>query len=150
MTAHRKSNLLKLMRGTAREDRKPKRDFARRLYRAPLPPSHLSARAASEWRGLARAAVSLGTLTGADLRAFELLAVTLATESEARDVLAREGLTVPTAGGGRKAHPGLRTAETARAQAATLLAAFGLTPRGRQSVDVLPPSPAGDLSAKYF
>jgi P27 family predicted phage terminase small subunit len=80
-----------------------------------------------------------------DLRGFELLCVTLASETEAREMLQREGLTVPTADGGRKPHPAVRVAETARAQAARLLDAFGLTPQGRQSIDVAPlraPSPA--------
>ena len=107
-----------------------------RLKRAPPPPSHLPDRAAVEWRHLARICIKLGTLTEADIRAFELLCVTLAAETEAREVLQREGLTTPTANGGSKPHPGVRMAETARAQAAHLLAQFGLTPRGRKSVNV--------------
>src|ERR1039457_357742 len=93
------------MKGTAREDRKPRRDFAARLARAPSPPAHLSERAAGEWQRLAPAAVGIGTLTAADLRAFELLAITLAAEAEAREVILREGLTVPTGDGGAKPHP---------------------------------------------
>jgi len=151
MAAPRKSNLYKLIGGTTREDRRPKRDFAARLSRAPLPPARLSDRAAAEWRQLAPAVVALGTLTQADLRAFELLAVTLGTEMEAREVLQHEGMTVPTADGGRKPHPAVRVAETARAQAARLLADFGLTPRGRQSVDVAPPGGSqADPAFKYL
>jgi phage terminase small subunit len=55
------------------------------------PPARLSARAAAEWRHLVPAATALGTLAEADLRAFELLAETLATEAEMRAVVEREG-----------------------------------------------------------
>lgn len=108
----------------------------RPLKRAPPPPAHLSDRAAAEWRRLARVCVDLWTLTTADLRAFELLCNTLAMESEAREALAREGLTLAAGSGGRKAHPAVKVAESARNQAARLLADFGMTPRGRKSVDV--------------
>lgn len=94
------------------------------------------------------AAVGIGTLTQADLRAFELLAVTLAAEAEAREVIQREGLTVLTADGGRKPHPAVRIAETARAQAARLLSGFGLCPKGRQSLD--PPPPPPGPADRYF
>ena len=79
--------------------------------------------------------------TKADLRGFELLCETLATEAEARAVVEAEGCAVPTAGRGRKPRPEVRVMETARAQAARLLAEFGLTPRGRRGLD--PPRPRG-------
>ena len=94
------------------------RDPAARLAEAPEPPAHLSPRAAAEWRLLAPAAAALGTLAGADLRAFELLAETLATEAAARAVVEAEGCAVPTAGGGAKPRPEVRVMETARMQAA--------------------------------
>jgi len=108
--------------------------MSNRLSRAPAPPKHLNPRAAEEWRRLAPACIALGTLTAVDLRAFELLTVTLAAESEARELLAATGLTVSTGQGGCKPHPAVRMAETARRQAAQLLADFGLTPRGRKGV----------------
>jgi P27 family predicted phage terminase small subunit len=117
------------------------RDPAAPLAEAPAPPAHLSARAAAEWRRLAPAAAALGTLAEADLRAFEPLAETLATEAEARAVVEGEGHAVPTAGGGQKPRPEVRVMETARVQAARLLAEFGLTPRGRRGLD--PPRPRG-------
>jgi P27 family predicted phage terminase small subunit len=113
-------------------------DPAAPLAEAPAPPAHLSARAAAEWRRLAPAAAALGTLAGADLRGFELLAETLATEAAARAVVEAEGHAVPTSGGGRKPRPEVRVMETARAQAARLLAEFGLTPKGRRELGVLP------------
>lgn len=140
MANRRKSNLAKAIRGTARHDRVPKKDHAARLSRAPTPPAGLSEAAAAEWRRLAPSAVSIGTLTLADLRAFELLCETLAAEREARSTLQREGMSTSTGDGGRKPHPAVRVAESARRDAARLLADFGLTPRGRQSVDTLPPT----------
>jgi hypothetical protein len=63
MSAHRKSTTLKIISGTERPDRRPKRDYAARLSRAPSPPADLPERAACEWRRLAGVAVGLGTLT---------------------------------------------------------------------------------------
>ena len=123
------------------------RDPAAPLAEAPEPPADLSARAAAEWRRLAPVAAALGTLTEADLRGFELLAETLATEAEARAVVEAEGCSVATAGGGRKTRPEVRVMETARAQAARLLAEFGLTPKGRRGLD---PSPRGDDDSEFL
>ena len=146
MPAHRKSTHTKLVTGTLRPDRQPRADPAARLTIPPKPPAQLGPRAAAEWRRIAPAAVGIGTLTTADCRAFELLAQMLATESEARELLAAEGLSLNTGDGGRKAHPAVRTMETARAQAARLLAEFGLSPKARQGVDVLPPRAASPFS----
>ena len=147
----RRSAAAKALAGTARRDRLPKpTDPAAKLAEAPPPPDHLSGRARSEWMGLAPAAVGLGTLTGADLRALELLCEALAAEAEARAAGAREGLSVATAGGGRKPHPAVRIAEAARNQAHRLLSDFGLTPRGRQGVDATPPPDPDDPAEAYF
>jgi len=86
------------------------------------------------------ALVELGTACACDLRAFELLCECLSTERELRAVLRREGLTIPGADGNQKTHPAAKLLETSRSQAHRLLADFGLTPRGRQAVDVPPPA----------
>lgn len=141
----RRSNQAKNLSGTARADRVPKPEMAERLRTPPKSPPNLSDRAKAEWDRVAPAVVGLGTLTSADLRAFELLAQTLATATEATEALATDGLSVRTGDGGLKPHPAVRIMETARMQARALLAEFGLTPRGRQGVDVHPlkqgPSP---------
>lgn len=136
----RKAERLKLVAGTARPDRAPKRDGAERLVVPPEPPDHLDARAQAEWCRVAQAAVSLGTLTTADLAALELLAKTLATEAAACELLAQQGFTCMTAEGGMKSHPAVRIMEAARGQARALLSDFGLTPRAKQGVDIAPPS----------
>lgn len=126
----------KLLRGTLRPGRTRRKRVTGRLARCPPPPAHLGETAAAEWRRLAPQAHALGTLHGCDLRAFELLCEVLATEKRARETVERDGLTVPTADGGAKAHPAVKAMEAARNQAHRLLADFGLTPRGRQGVDV--------------
>ena len=103
--------------------------------RPPRPPTHLSQRAAAEWKRLTQELVANGVLTGADLRALELLAETLALEAELRGLIAAEGATIPSGEGGRKGHPALKTAPEARAQAIRLLEGFGMTPTSRQRVD---------------
>ena len=60
------------------------------------------------------------------------------TEAEARAVVVAEGCAVPTSGNGLKPRPEVRVMETARVQAARLLADFGLTPKGRWGLDMAP------------
>ena len=100
MTA-RLSTHAKQVRGTHRADRKPKPSAMHRLIVPPPAPDHLSERAKAEWGALAAVTVEIGVLTGSDLRALALLSEVLATESELRDVLKMEGLTI--AGAGRTA-----------------------------------------------
>jgi P27 family predicted phage terminase small subunit len=112
--------------------------FVARLSEVPDPPPALSDRAAAEWRELAPVTVWLGTLGSGDLRGFALLCETLATESEAHADVAARGFSIATTDGGLKGNPAVRVMETARAQAARLLEAFALTPRGRQAIDTVP------------
>lgn len=133
----KKANSKKRLAGTERRDRK-KSSAGARLARCPSAPAHLSERARLEWKQLAPIAHENGYLGRSDLRAFELLAEALATESEMRAVIAREGITVFGGSGGQKAHPALKAMETARNQATRLLIEFGMTPRSRGSVDPVP------------
>jgi P27 family predicted phage terminase small subunit len=142
MSAHRKSAFRKALAGTTRRDRQPRKEISARLRTAPRPPKGLAAPVATEWKRLAPAVIGLGTLTGSDLHAFEMLAATLATVRLAEQTIAAEGLTVATADGGRKPHPAVRVMEAARGQAARLFTEFGLTPKARQSLDIRPPAPA--------
>ena len=149
MSNPRLSIRLKALRGTVRADRAPAGDPAARLSKCPGVPAGMSKSAAAEWVRLAPVAHRLGTLTEADLRGFELLCATLATERAASDQVELVGMTTATADGGLKPHPAVRIMETARAQSAALLASFGLTPKGRQSIDTAPP-PANALHDQYF
>ena len=74
------------------------------------------------------------------MEALVLLCETLAQESFLRDVLEREGFTIPTGSGeGSKAHPAPRLLAETRTQASNLLASFGLTPRGRWQLKIQAP-----------
>lgn len=101
---------------------------ARRSPRRPSPPVTLSSRARDEWARLAPIAHAAGTLSARSAKAFELLVETLATERQARQVVADEGVTVKTGQGGVKPHPAVRVMEQARAQAAAMMKAFRLEP----------------------
>ena len=61
------------------------------------------------------------------------------TEAETRPAIEAKGCAVPAAGDGLKLRPEVRIMETARAQAARLLADLGLTPKGRRKLDMAPP-----------
>ena len=73
---------LKVVGGTDRPHRRRGKVKAPRLKRSPAPPLYLSPEAKREWSRLAPRAHQLGTLTAADLRGFELLCETLATEDD--------------------------------------------------------------------
>ena len=100
----------------------------RRPPRRPSPPASLSTRAREEWRRLAPIAHEVGTLSARSAKAFEILCEVLATERQARQVVADEGITVKTGKNGVKPHPAVRTMEQARAQAAVMMRQFRLEP----------------------
>src|SRR5947207_2461185 len=137
MTARLSPNV-KNLRGTVRIDRLPKPTALDRLRTAPQAPAHLSERASIEWKALASVCCEMGTLTNADLRALELLCECLATESELRETLKAEGLTIAGAGDNSKAHPACKLLESTRNQATRLLTEFGLSPRSRLGVELAP------------
>jgi P27 family predicted phage terminase small subunit len=143
----RASTRLKLLRGTQRSDRRPKKTAGEVLARVPPAPPDMSPFGIAEWRRLAPIAVELAVLTRADLRGFALLCEVLASETQLRDQLQLEGLTIPCADGSRKAHPAVAMLARTRALASKMLDSFGLTPRGRQSVDILPPKKKSRLAA---
>lgn len=134
MARPRTAATIKAAQGTLRNHRQDTLTAADALTETPPPPGHLSDAAQTEWTRLAPLVVELGTMSRADLRAFELLAATLATASDAEAIVKREGMTMPTGGGGVRSHPAVKVMETARAQAVRLLEQFGLTPKARNYV----------------
>lgn len=112
-----------------------------KLQTAPEAPDYLSHDAKAEWQRIAPAAAALGTLAGSDLRALALCCESLAQEGILREVIGREGFTIGAGSGGSKAHPAVRLLAETRTQAASLLAHFGLTPRGRGQLRVTAPMP---------
>ncbi len=99
-----------------------------RRARRPSPPASLSTRAREEWRALAPVAHEIGTLSTRSAKQFEILCEVLATERQAREIVATEGLTVKSEKGGAKLHPAARMLEVSRAQAALMMRQFRLEP----------------------
>lgn len=130
----RTSHQLKAIRGTARADRAPKSTGGERLTEAPLPPAGMSELAAAEWRQLADVLVRSGMLVESDLRALELLAETLATEAQLREILRGRSLMMES----DKGHPAFRMQLTTRTLAARLFDQFGMTPKAREGVSAQP------------
>jgi P27 family predicted phage terminase small subunit len=137
-----KSRNRKRVAGTLRSDDVPMQSPLDPLRTPPRPPPHLSASARAEWTWLVKACVDLGTIIEADTRALALLAETLATETELRAQVAKDGYTY-VADGNRRANPAAKLLEAARNQSSRMLANFGLDPRSRQSVDQQPLPPPG-------
>jgi P27 family predicted phage terminase small subunit len=140
MPAHRKATSIKRLAGTERKPRRPNANAAGRLQEPPSPPRGLSKYARLMWKSLAADAVAAGVLNASDMHAFALLVETLETAHLAAAAVKVEGFVVPTSDGGQKKHPAVAVLETARAQAKTLLAEFGLTPRARGAIDATPVS----------
>lgn len=134
MPRNRLPDTIKATQGTLRKCRTVPAVAAEALTTIPPPPRHLPTAASGEWKRLAPVVESLGTVSAADLRAFELLCSTLATAADAEAKVRDEGMTMPTSGGGIRSHPAIRVMETARGQAARLLEQFGLTPKARNYV----------------
>jgi P27 family predicted phage terminase small subunit len=67
----------------------------------PKPPSHLSKSSAEWWRG----AVAIYDFEPHHLRLLQAAAEAWDRLQQAREAIARDGLTVPTSDGGLKAHP---------------------------------------------
>ena len=149
MPGARKSRNKHNVGGTFRKDRHGRTPIGARLMNMPKPPASLGADAIRYWRRLARLLIELGTIRRADLVSLELLCETLATIESARRTIEAEGVTV-TSRGAVKAHPALQVLATARAQAAILLGAFGLTPAARSRVEELGVAVDDDRTAAYF
>lgn len=127
----------KILKGTDQPCRRP-RPVYEPLTEVPDPPDYLSESAVPEWHRVAGVATAIG-IAETDIRALAMLSETLATEAHLRAAIEQDGITIEAGSGGRKAHPGLAALAQARQQAGNLLAAFGLTPKGRQAL----PEPKG-------
>ena len=148
MPARRKTAAEHRVSGTFRADRHGSPAWEP-LTRSPQVPADMDPQARKFWRELAPMLVSSGVLTPHDLPALRLLCDSLALEGSARRLVAAEGVTCDTPQG-PKAHPAVRIAMQARAEAARLLAAFGMTPRDRRSVEPVAPQTDEDDPAEAF
>ena len=136
----RASQELKKLRGTDCVDRLTTPAAGDRLTEPPAAPNTLSRGAKQEWQALASVLVELGTICRGDLRAFEQLTETLATQNALQAVIETEGVLLKTGTGSFKTNPAMRSLETARNQAARLFTEFGLTPKARNYASPVPKS----------
>ena len=134
----RKPEALKRLSGTYRPDRDNQSPAGDRLTESPEAPDTMSLGAKQEWKALSPVLVSLGTICKADLRAFEQLCETLATQTALQAVIESEGVLLKTGTGSYKTNPAMRSLETARNQAKALYTEFGLTPKARNYVSPVP------------
>ncbi len=98
------------------------------------PPRWFSAQAKHYFSELAPQLTELGTLDVLTLKLFEMLCVSLADADEMRAILHSEG-EVTSAG---KLHPLSRPYHKTTMFALKLASEFGMTPRGRQRLGILP------------
>ena len=133
-----KSPALKLLQGTARGDRI--RDLPRFTAAIPRPPDSLSPKGRRFWRELAGVLSERRVMTNGDRQILALCCTALAQHEEAQAVLAAEGPTyTTTTEAGSTLHrtrPEVAIASDAWRRAAQALGALGLTPRGRNSVEM--------------
>ena len=138
----KRSTQLKKLSGTYRPDRERPKGAGDRLTETPEPPDSLSYGARKEWEALAPVLVEMGTVCRADLRAFEQLTETLATQVALQAIISSEGVLIKTGTGSHKTNPAMRSLETARNQAARMYEQFGITPKSRSYVTPAP-GPSG-------
>jgi P27 family predicted phage terminase small subunit len=138
MSNPRVSDEIKDLRGTNRADRQKKALAGERLTEPVPAPDTASGPAKKEWDKLMPILVELGTVCRADLRAFEQLCETLATQTALQTVIEAEGCLLKTGNGSFKTNPAMRSLETARNQAKALYTEFGLTPKARSYVSAAP------------
>lgn len=102
------------------------------LQDIPAPPETISEAARQEWLALIASVVLVERTRRVDLRSFDSMCEILADcRSLEAAAIHKEGYCVES-GGGPKPHPALRSLESARRQAVSLLARFGILPDGSQ------------------
>lgn len=137
--ARRISGAYKRTAGTLRPDRVPG-IILPPLRALPAPAASMKATARAAWEEFGTAAMKVGTITAQDLGLLSLLARTWADIDDLEQLLLKDGLLLTTRTGATKCHPAAQALDRARILAYRLLDAFGLTPPGRQRLDVRPPA----------
>lgn len=131
---NRKPSHLKALKGTDRPSRE--RETPKPLPIAPDMPDWLDARAQEFWRKMAPMLERQGLLTEIDGPAFAVLCDTYSQIIAATEEIAKDGATVPGTQGTMKKHPGWTIRNQLAQQFRLLCAEFGITPAGRNRLDV--------------
>jgi len=130
---------LKVLHGTDRKDRAPKRE-PQPASKLPTRPSWLAGYGRSVWDRIARDLWKLGLLTPVDRDVFAALCAAVGRLKDAQDLINKEGLVITTDAGNRVPHPAVAIANRASDIAKSLSVEFGLTPASRAGLNVEPPS----------
>ena len=137
----RKPSQLKKLTGTYRADRAPGKEAEPEAAASLRTPKGLSKHAAAFWRRYAADLAALGLVTGPDLPALQLMAMTWGIALDAAELVSRDGLTRLDENQVERKHPALqifRDSALAYRQWAT---EFGMTPLARGRIDVSATSP---------
>lgn len=128
---------LKELAGTARKDRvKTGEPQPKKGNRTPPAPGHLSEKAKTEWRRVARDLHGLGLLTSIDQTALGAYCETYVTWVEALEKCRTLGMIVKTSNGNMIQNPYLSVASQAEKRLRGWLAEFGMTPSSRTRISV--------------
>lgn len=104
--------------------------------KCPVCPRWLAPAAKQEWARLAPEMGKLGLLTGLDRATFAGYCSAFAHWRAAEEMLGREGLLIPGAGGELKPHPAARLARQFGEQMLKFGLEFGMTPSARTRIHV--------------
>lgn len=141
-----KSAELRLLEGNPGKRRLPQpkaRPAAarRRRPRMASPPAWMPELGRAEWFRVGRLLTASGILTDTDLTALAAYCDAYCRWLDAREALARDGLTTETASGNLKAHPATVVVHQAVTEMRQFMAEFGLTPAARARVTApVPPA----------
>jgi P27 family predicted phage terminase small subunit len=145
----RKPSALKLLQGTFRKDRAPKREPKPPAGdRPPSPPSYLGKVARAEWARLAKRLHGVGLLTEVDRSKFAMYCQAYARWQEAEQVITEQGMTFMTDKGYVCQRPEVSISNKQCEIARKIGGEFGLDPAARSRIDVPEPAPPKDAAAQ--
>ena len=141
---------LKILRGTFRKDRAPKREpNPRSTKRVPAPPSYLGTVAKAEWRAVAAELHRQGLLTRVDRSVLASYCQMHAREQACGKVVDEMGTTFMTEKGYVVQRPEVAMEQKYAALKKQFAAEFGFTPSSRSRIEV-PEQPLDDDPAERF
>lgn len=100
------------------------------------PPEWLSEQAKAHWQATVPDLASVGLFTQIDVSAWSLACETWAQGRALTELIARDGLVLPTEDGGGRLHPALHLEQKFYANYFKMACEFGMTPRSRVGLNV--------------
>jgi P27 family predicted phage terminase small subunit len=132
---NRKSNKLKALEGGDRADRLNNPPVYIPVFPSE-PPKHLPEYAKEFWCDVAPGLIRANLLTEADIKSFEVMALTYNTICQAEKCIDEEGLLIDGARGGQVKNPAISILNQARQQFRLQCQSFGLDPLSRERLNV--------------